>query len=663
MSTRRLTTAGLLCLATVAGGTAGRPAAAQPARPAARRGSAVLTGVVTEAGSRAPVGNAGVAIVDQSGDVVGGMQTTPDGRFRVAGLPAGTYELRVRAVGRSPYTTPLTLKEGEQRTFDVTLAQTGVNLQAVVVSASRRPEKITDAPADVQLAGPATIQSTAATSVANAAKTLAGVDAFQSGAFSQTIVARGFNAIFGGVPYLVDYRPGALPGAGIPSLHTMPQTSDDLARMELVLGPASALYGPNYNAGVLQVITKVEVRFNTELVGAVQDGGRAQVALRDVTADRCYDVTAPYLVGADGARSVVRELVGATMTGRYGLSSNYNIIFRAPGLAAAHAHGPAIMYWQVNGDVPSLIGPMDRDDVWFFMPTGVPEDVRPSDEESRALIARATGIDLPYEILSADRWVASRLLADKYREGPLFLVGDACHLHPPFGGYGMNMGVADGVDLGWKLAAVLQGWGGNALLDSYAAERRPVHEWVMDEAEANHAVLGNQLWVPGLDADTPEGEAARRALGGRITDAKAREFYTLGAVLGYCYGGSPVVVADGARSPAPDAVPPRDASRYEPSSAPGCLAPHAWLAEGVSLYDRFGPDFTLLAWAEGEDTAAAAREAAAFGVPLLVVLLPADVPSALYPEPLTLVRPDQHVCWRGAAWRDDVLARVTGRGS
>ncbi len=257
MHTRRTTAAGLLCFATLAAAAAARTAAAQTtSQPPARRGTATLTGVVTEAGSRAPVGNAGVAIVDPAGSVVAGMQTTAEGRFRVAGVPAGTYELRVRAVGRTPYTTPITFREGEQRTLDVTLSQTNVNLDAVVVSASRKPEKITDAPADIQLATPATIQSTAAVSVANAAKTLAGVDAFQEGAFSQTIVARGFNAIFGGVPYLVDYRPGALPGFGLPALHTMPQTSDDLQRMELVLGPASALYGPNFNAGVLQLITK-----------------------------------------------------------------------------------------------------------------------------------------------------------------------------------------------------------------------------------------------------------------------------------------------------------------------------------------------------------------------------------------------------------------------
>ena len=167
--------------------------------------------------------------------------------------------------------------------------------------------------------------------------------------------------------------------------------------------------------------------------------------------------------------------------------------------------GPAVMYWQVNADCPSLIGPMDVGDIWFFLPSSIGKDVTFTDEEAVEAIRKSTGIDLPYEVLSSDEWVASRLLADSYRTQRVFLAGDACHLHPPFGGYGMNMGVADGVDLGWKLAAVLQGWGGAKLLDSYVKERRPVHQFVMDEAVANHATLGNDLWQDGMeDADNNE---------------------------------------------------------------------------------------------------------------------------------------------------------------
>ena len=161
-----------------------------------------------------------------------------------------------------------------------------------------------------------------------------------------------------------------------------------------------------------QSLPCVEIRFNCELRGLVQDEDGVVARLHDKVQGEDSTVRVAYLVGADGARSTVRELIGARMEGKYGLSRNYNIVFRAPGLAEAHPHGPAIMYWQINGDVPSLVGPMDRGDTWFFMPTHVPEGVRLADLDAPALIRRATGIDLPYEVLSTDEWVASKLIAN-----------------------------------------------------------------------------------------------------------------------------------------------------------------------------------------------------------------------------------------------------------
>ena len=409
-----------------------------------------------------------------------------------------------------------------------------------------------------------------------------------------------------------------------------------------------------------QSLPTVELRFNCELRSLTQDAGGVDVQLFDKEGAAAFSVRADYVVGSDGARSMVRELIGSRMEGQYGLSRNYNIVFRAPGLAQAHRHGPAIMYWQINNDLPSLIGPMDRGDTWFFMPTGVRAGVKLSDIDASTMIRRATGLDLPYEVLSSDEWVASRLIADKYRLGRVFLAGDACHLHPPFGGYGMNMGIADGVDLGWKLAARLQGWGGGALLDSYEAERRPVHEWVMAEAEANHAILGKQLTADGLEDETGEGEQLRREIGARIQATKLREFTTLGVVLGYTYEESPVIVKDGTPAPA------RDFINYVPSSRPGSLAPHAWLHDGTSLYDHFGQGFTLLAGAQAAsaDLTRIRAECEAACVPLKLLQPLEGGVASLYPARYTLIRPDQHVAWRGDAWPSDgagLLARLTGR--
>ncbi len=277
----------------------------------------------------------------------------------------------------------------------------------------------------------------------------------------------------------------------------------------------------------------------------------------------------------------------------------------------------------------------------MLLPPGV-KDI--ADDEVIRRLQIVVGRPVKAEVLTRDIWAAHRLIADRYRNGRMVLAGDACHLHPPFGGYGMNLGIADGVDLGWKLAATVAGWGGEALLDSYETERRPVHVRTVEEAVANYSVLTDHLLKADLDADTPDGEAARAAVSKEIMAKKTREFHTLGVVLGSRYAGSPVIVADGTSPTA------EHHSTFEPSARPGCLAPHAWLRDGASLYDRFGQGFTLLRLGEaGAGTATAlAAAASTSGVPLTVLDLREEALEELYGAPLALVRPDQYVAWRGA---------------
>ena len=408
-----------------------------------------------------------------------------------------------------------------------------------------------------------------------------------------------------------------------------------------------------------EALPSVTLRFSTEFVTATQDVDGVDLTLRDRVTGEVLAIRCDYVVGADGARSALRDIVGATMHGSYGLSRNYNVVFRAPGLADAHRHGPATMYWQVNPAAPSLIGPMDEGDIWFFMPTRLPDGFMITPDNAAELIRQSTGLDLPYEILSSDEWVASSLIADRYRSGRMFLIGDACHLHPPFGGYGMNMGVADGVDLGWKLAGTLSGWGGPALLDSYEIERRTIHEEVIAEAATNHAVLSNDFWSDGLEAPGEDGDALRRAVGERIVAVKEREFHTLKTVLGGCYSRSPVLASED-RDPIDHAMP--EDRRYVPSSRVGCLAPHVWRADGRSLYDLFGPGFALIARcdADGDQILRASVEASRRGIALATVYVTEDEARGRYDVPLTLVRPDQHVAWRGTYWSEGVFDLLTG---
>lgn len=389
-------------------------------------------------------------------------------------------------------------------------------------------------------------------------------------------------------------------------------------------------------------LPSVQIIFNTELVESIQDHEQVISMIKDRKSNETYQVHSKYVVGADGSRSRVREQIGAEMVGEQGLSKNYNIVFKAPGLDKAHQLGPAIMYWHVNQDAPGLIGPMDKDR-WFFMPTGVANDKKFDLNSSVDLIKKSTGIDLPYEVLSSDEWIASRLIATKYQDRRIFLAGDACHLHPPFGGYGMNMGIADGVDLGWKIAANLQGWGGPTLLDSYEIERRQVHDLVMNEAVTNHTVLGNQLFQEGLEDPSAEGELLRQTTGKRIELSKIREFYTLGIILGYRYEHSPVIEYDGLPYASSDYI------NYVPSSRAGCLAPHAWLHDGTSLYDHFGAGLTLLVSDVDADDQAQELLASATneGIPLKILRPSESGIGNLYPHRFTIIRPDQHVAWRG----------------
>lgn len=403
----------------------------------------------------------------------------------------------------------------------------------------------------------------------------------------------------------------------------------------------------------------VTIRFSAELVSFEQDANGVTSRFTDTSTGEVAQIRSAYLIGADGARSMVREAIGATMTGERGTSRNHNIIFRAPDLAKLHDHGQAIMYWMVNEDLPSILGPMDGEGLWFFMVTKLPDNADPATVDAAALIRTGTGLhDLDIEVVSQDPWVAHQLVADRYEMGRVFLAGDACHLHPPFGGFGMNMGVGDAVDLGWKLAAVLQGWGGPELLASYEAERRKVHERTIAEAVINYGVVSNQLVRPGLEDEGPLGEATRNEVGEMIEATKLREFRTLGIVLGSRYEDSPVIVPDGSEPP------PDHFMLYVPSAHPGCLAPHLWLVDGSSLYDHFGQGFTLLVTEQGadetQDFVAAARQ---HGIPL-TVLVPGDRRlRARYAARFALIRPDQHVAWRGDVLPADtaeLLARVTG---
>ncbi|MGD9942007.1 MAG: FAD-dependent oxidoreductase [Burkholderiaceae bacterium] len=430
--------------------------------------------------------------------------------------------------------------------------------------------------------------------------------------------------------------------------------------------PEPGLWVPQYTVeGVvrerLQQLPNVRLRFGTRLERIEQDDRGVTAHATDTATGRQVEMQAQYAVGADGGRGVTRRLLGIDYEGEHAYMANFLAIYRAPGLLESHPLPKAVSYWLVNADSPAVTGPMDRGDTWFYSTQLREGDESYSRPEARQKILRSLGHAVDIEILETDVWYAHKLIANRYRERRVFLAGDACHLHPPMGGYGMNQGIGDAVDLGWKLAAVLHGWAAPALLDSYEVERKPVHRMFVEEAAHNYSFVTHHMVKELLEADSAEGETVRREVGERILQTKEREFRPLGAILGYTYAGSPMVIADGSAAPRFDAI------DYVPSARPGAIAPHLWLADGSSLYDHFGPDLTLLDFgavpAEAERLLGAA---AALGIPLRRVAVPEPAAESLYDARLVLVRPDQHVAWRARSLDADpldLLERIAGRSA
>jgi FAD binding domain/Aromatic-ring hydroxylase, C-terminal len=268
-------------------------------------------------------------------------------------------------------------------------------------------------------------------------------------------------------------------------------------------------------------------------------------------------------------------------------------------------------------------------------------------------IKRLFGPNVPYEIVSALPWTCHSIVATGFGRGRVQLAGDAVHQHAPTGGFGMNIGMGDATNLGWKLAANIAGWAGPKLLDSYDAERRPVAQRFVNEATQNLTHQFDQDALRLADEDSEDGRTARETLRDDILTNKTKHFVSDGLVLGYRYDPSPIVVPDGT-------PPPEDSvSRYIPTSRPGSRAPHAWLAEGKSTIDLFGKGFVLLRFGgAAEDIMRFTAAASMRKVPLKVVDVASPGIASLYERMLVLVRPDGHVAWRGDSLTADPLKLI-----
>jgi 2-polyprenyl-6-methoxyphenol hydroxylase-like FAD-dependent oxidoreductase len=390
-----------------------------------------------------------------------------------------------------------------------------------------------------------------------------------------------------------------------------------------------------------------------------QDDARVIATVHDLATGERQKISADYLVACCGGHSSIPKTLGIEMQGNPTLEYNLNIFFRTPELWSHHDKGKAALHFFVDKDgIWRTLVQLDGRELWRLGLRGKTYYDNAEAADASALIAGVVGKPVPHQVVSRLRWVARDLVADRYRVGRVFLAGDAAHQNTPSGGFGLNTGMGDAADLGWKLAAVLDGWGDDSLLSSYEIERRPVAARIVKQAAGNFMRDRQRASHPQIAEDSPEGARARREMGEAIVASQASVYLTDGTALGNVYEPSPVCWPDGS-PPAPHSI-----TEYRPTTRPGARAPHAWLPDGRSTLDLFGRGFVLLRVGDGAPDSGALESAFAMrAVPLTVVAVADPSIAALYERRFVLVRPDGHVAWRSDAMPDDPLAvadRVRG---
>jgi 2-polyprenyl-6-methoxyphenol hydroxylase-like FAD-dependent oxidoreductase len=406
---------------------------------------------------------------------------------------------------------------------------------------------------------------------------------------------------------------------------------------------------------IAETMPSVAVRFGCEFLSLRQDdeGVTARVRGGDGGTE---ELRGQYLVGCDGGASPVRKELGIALAGEGNLMWLRQALYRCDELfdRLPIGNGPGKgRHYHVADDKATQLIMQDSTRHWTL------HSRVETNAEMNAAFERTIGVPVKYEMLSCDPWRQNLLLAERYGKGRVFLAGDAVHLVIPTGGLGMNSGVADAVDLSWKLAATLAGWGGPNLLASYEIERRQVGE--RNVGASRYATVGRRkwraMWRPNIRDNTPEGRQSRSVLAA-IADVEQRKSNEMiGAELGYRYVDSPAIcnVPGG---------PEHLFREYQPTTWPGARLPHVWCNDGTAMQDRIPDGFAILKLGGTRaDAGGLQRAIAVRGAPVAVLDVPDRIVREVFGHDLILVRPDLHVVWRGNAAPEDaaeVAAIATG---
>jgi 2-polyprenyl-6-methoxyphenol hydroxylase-like FAD-dependent oxidoreductase len=406
---------------------------------------------------------------------------------------------------------------------------------------------------------------------------------------------------------------------------------------------------------VAESIPAITVRFGCEFLSLRQDQDGVTARVR-TSREGTQELHASYLVGCDGGTSPVRKELGIKLAGEGNTLALRQALYRCDELfdRLPIGNGPGKgRHYHVADDKATQLIMQDSTRHWTL------HSMVETSEEMNAAFERAVGVPIEYEMLSCDPWRQNLLLADRYGEGRVFLAGDAVHLVIPTGGLGMNSGVADAIDLSWKLAATLRGWGGPDLLKSYEVERRQVGE--RNVGASRYATIGRRkwrsLWRPNIRDNTPAGQQTRYVLSTMADIEQRKSNEMIGAELGYRYVDSPIIcnVPGG---------PEHLFREYHPTTWPGARLPHVWRDDGTPMQDQIPDGYTILKLGRTKADVSGLEEAIrACGAPVAVLDVPDRIAREIYGHDLILVRPDMHVVWRGNAPPEDaaeVAAIVTG---
>jgi len=393
-------------------------------------------------------------------------------------------------------------------------------------------------------------------------------------------------------------------------------------------------------------LASVTMRYDSRLEGFEQDDDGVTAEITDVASGGRETTRGAYLVGCDGPGGVVRPALGIELDGLGVVAHSVNIFFRTPDLVSLHDKGWAKFYRLIDdGCCWAELIAIDGIELWRL--TVFHEFSSGMDAE--AYLRKAVGRDFPFDIIDASPWERRDYLARRYGKGRVFIAGDAAHQNSPTGGLGMHTGVGEAGNLAWKLAAMLEGWGGPGLLATYETECRPI---AARNVELSTAAFRHITSIPGAEAAREMLEDNDPKLDSLTISEQTR--------TQYCYENSPICIADGT-------PPPPDNGRFVASARPGTRAPHAWIDAETSTLDRLGDGFVLLRLGDAPpDSAAMVRAAAALGMPLDIVDVADAYIAALYERKLILVRPDGHVAWRDDASPTDpraLLEQVCGHGN